>query len=225
MQIIGHKAMYADIINTGGEKMDFNHCDVYNHLLTRKCSCGGDPEMIIDFVDNFEARCSRCHRSTHTYMKPEDAAKHWNDGDDIMDRPLNIFWDDPKRHLQGEVVAIHIADDEFEPVTQQSINFGEAIIEYTDKKLRIEHDNGTINIGRISSFNPDQYRYTIRPSNGETIKFDNIILEDDRVVRLEYRWNDSWLSIVAEQHNLVIAKDIVPYGEESPSIDGEYPLI
>ena len=205
--------------------MDFNHCDMYNHLLTRKCSCGGAAEMIIDFVADFEARCSKCHRSTHAYMRPEDAAKHWNDGDDIMDSPLHIFWDDPEGYLQGEVIAIHIADDEFDPVTQQSINFMEAIIEYTDKKLCVEHDGCTIDIGSISSFNPDMYRYTIRPATSETIKFGNIVISDNgSIARLEYRWNESWLFIVAEQDNLVIARDIVPYDEESPSIDGDYPL-
>ena len=204
--------------------MDFNHCDQFNHLLTRKCSCGGDAEMIIDFVDDFEARCSKCHRSTHAYMRPEGAAKHWNDGDDIMEKPLHIFWDDPEGYLQGEVVAIHIADDEFNPVTQQSINFMEAIIEYTDKKLRVEHDSCTIDIRSISSFNPD-IRYTIRPATGETIKFENIVFsEDGGILRLEYRWNESWLFIIAEQHNLVISRDIVPYNEVSSSVDGEYPL-
>ena len=205
--------------------MDFNHCDMYNHLLLRKCSCGGEPEMIIDFVDDFEARCSKCHRSTHAYMRPEDAAKHWNDGDDIMEKPLHIFWDDPQGYLQGEVVAIHIADDEFDPITQQSINFMEAIIEYTDKKLCVEHDHGTIDIGRISSFNPEIYRYVIRPASGETIKFDSIVSANRNVVRLEYRWNKSWLFITTELDNLVIARDIVPFDEVSPSIDGEYPLV
>ena len=205
--------------------MDFNHCDTFNHLLTRKCSCGGEPEMIYDFVDDFEARCSKCHRSTHAYMRPEDAAKHWNDGDDIMEEPLHIFWDDPQGYLQGEVVAIHIADDEFDPITQQSINFMEAIIEYTDKMLCVEHDHGTIDIGRISSFNPEIYRYVIRPASGETIKFDSIVSADRNVVRLEYRSNMSWLFITTEQDNLVIARDIVPFDEVSPSIDGEYPLV
>ena len=212
-------------LRKGGIIMDFNHCDMYNHLLTRKCSCGGDPEMIIDFVDDFEVRCSKCHLSTHAYMKPEDAAKHWNDGGDIMDTPLHIFWDNPEGYLQGEVVAIHITDDEFDPITQQSINFMEAIIEYTDKKLCIEHDYGTIDIGRISSFNPEIYRYVIRPASGETIKFDSIVSADRNVVRLEYRWNESWLFIATEQDNLVIARDIVPFDEVSPSIDGDHPLV
>ena len=48
---------------------------MFNHLLTRKCSCGGEPEMIVDFVADFEVRCSKCHLSTHAYIKPEDAAK------------------------------------------------------------------------------------------------------------------------------------------------------
>lgn len=209
--------------------MDFSHCDMYNHLLTRKCSCGGDAEMIIDFVDDFEVRCSKCHLSTHAYIKPEDAAKHWNDGDDIMDTPLHIFWDDPEGYLQGEVVAIHIADDEFDPVTQQSINFLDAIIEYRGKKLIVQHysdeDGHTIDIRKISAFNPDRYRYIIRPAKGDIIKFANIVISDnDSIARLEYSWNESWLFIAAEQDNLVIARDIVPYDEESPSIDGDYSL-
>lgn len=205
--------------------MDFNHCDMYNHLLTRKCSCGGEPEMIVDFVADFEARCSKCHLSTHAYIKPEDAAKHWNDGDDIMEEPLHIFWDNPEGYLQGEVVAIHIADDEFDPITQQSINFMEAIIEYTDKMLCIEHAHGTIDIEEFSSYNPDFYRYVIRPASGEMIKFDNLVSADRNVIRLEYRWNDTWLFIVSEQDNLVIARDTVPFDEVSPSIDGDHPLV
>lgn len=149
----------------------------------------------------------------------------WNDGDDIMEAPLHIFWDDPQGYLQGEVVAIHIADDEFKPVTQQSINFMEAIIEYGDKKLGIEHDDSTIDIGEFSSFNPEIYCYTIRPENAETIKFEKVVIaEGNRIVRLEFRWNDTWLFIVAEQHNLVITRDIVPYDVESPSVDGDKPL-
>lgn len=107
--------------------MDFNHCDMYNHLLTRKCTCGGDPEMIIDFVADFEVRCSKCHLSTHAYIKPEDAVKHWNDGDDIMEKPLHIFWDDPEGYLQSEVVAIHISDDGFWRISHQSCDFDEAV--------------------------------------------------------------------------------------------------
>jgi hypothetical protein len=153
--------------------MDFNHCDMYNHLLTRKCTCGGDPEMIIDFVADFEVRCSKCHLSTHAYIKPEDAVKHWNDGDDIMEKPLHIFWDDPEGYLQGEVVAIHISDDVFWGISHRSCDFVEAVFEYKDKMYSIEHESsgedGSINIGSLSSFNPEVYRHIVKPADGETI--------------------------------------------------------
>ena len=209
--------------------MDFNHCDQYNHLLTRKCTCGGQPEMLVDFVADFGARCTKCHLTTHAYITPERAAMHWNAGDDIMPNPLHIFWDDPAGYLKGEVVAIHIADDEFDPITKQSINFSEAIIEYANLKLYTKHYSSDIgyavDIEEISSFYPEVYRHTIRPAGGETIKFENIVFsEDGRILRLEYRWNESWLFIIAEQHNLVISRDIVPYNEVSSSVDGEYPL-
>lgn len=65
--------------------MDFSHCDISDHLLTRKCSCGGDPEMIIVFVYSIKVRCSQCHSSTLAYVKPEVATKHWNDGIVVTD--------------------------------------------------------------------------------------------------------------------------------------------
>lgn len=99
--------------------IDFNHRDVYNHLLTRTCICGGKAEMIVDSAADFEARCSMCHLSTHAYRKPEAAAAHWNNSDDIMDSPLHIFWDDPEAYLEGEIAAIYISDEGFSKISQQ----------------------------------------------------------------------------------------------------------
>ena len=161
-------------------------------------------------------------------MDPKIAAAHWNSGDDNMPHPLHIFWDNPKGYLQGGVVAIHIAEDGFEPVTQQSIDFLEAIIEYTDKKIYVkldDHDDYAIlDLGLITDFSPDWYRYTIKPDAGESIRFENIIFANDSINRLDFRWDTSYLSIVASHKSLVITRDIVSYNEVSSSIDGDYPL-
>ncbi len=209
----------------------YYHCDRYNHLLKRKCSCGGDAEMIIDFVTDFEARCSRCHLSTHAYIKPEAAAQHWNAGDDIMETPLHIFWDDPEGWLRGEVTAIHIADDGFEPITRQSVHFETAIIEYTDKLLWVEHlsdwdgNRDSIDITEAVSGNAYADHHKIRPAQGETIRFDSFVIpEENRLTRLAYRWNDSWLLITAEQDHLVLTRASVPCEEASSSDEGAPPL-
>ena len=208
--------------------MDYGFVPFLNYMLTRKCSCGGDPEMLVDFVDGHIVRCSKCHLSTHAYMDPKIAAAHWNSGDDIMPRPLHIFWDNPKGYLQGEVVAIHIAEDGFKPVTQQSIDFLEAIIEYTDKRIYVELDDhgdyAILDFGLITEFSSDRYPYTIKPDAGESIRFENLVFCGDSVSRLDLRWDTSCLSIVASHKSLVITRDIVSYNEVSSSMDGDYPL-
>lgn len=191
--------------------MDFDRCHMYDHLLTRKCSCGGEPEMLIDFVADFEARCSKCHLSTHAYIEPEDAAKHWNDGDDIMDAPLHIFWDDPESYLQGEVVAIHISNNGFWGISHQSCDFDKAVFEYKDKIYSFEYEksgeDGTINIGSLSSFNPEVYRHIVRPADGEVIRFEKVIYsENGDIEGIAFRWGDTWLFVFIDEYNLILTR-------------------
>ena len=209
--------------------MKYLYADSWNYMLSRKCDCGGEAEMLVDFVDDFVVRCSRCYLSTHAYMDPEQAAAHWNIGDDIMSNPCHIFQDNPDNYLAGEIVAIHIADEQFDPVTQQSADFMEAVIEYPDRKIIVAHHDYfrdySVDVEKIDSFDSKIYRHRIRPAKDERIKFEKVVFDDaGEVERLEFRWDDSWLFIIAEKDNLVIARDIVPYAEESPSIDGDYPL-
>lgn len=204
----------------------YYHCDWYNHLLTRKCSCGGDAEMIVDFVADFEARCSRCHLSTWANMTPKAAARDWNAGDDFMEKPLHIFWDDPEGYLQGEVTAIHIDDIGFEPATRQSVRFRHAVIEYTDKKLWLNYRDGergyTIDLLPCIAY-ADLHK--IRPAQGETIRFDSFVIpEENRLTGLTYRWNDSWLLITAEQDQLVLTRASASCEETSSSDEGVPPL-
>ena len=211
--------------------MEFNHCDQYNYLLTRKCSCGGRPEMIVDFVADFEVRCSKCHRSTHAYMNPEDAAAHWNDGSDIMDAPLDIFWDDPEGYLEGEVMAIHISDDCFMSISHQSCDFMEAIFEYAGKLYHFEHEecgeDGVINIGRCSSFNPQMYKHIVRPEAGSKIRFEKIIYsEDGRIDGIAFRWDDTWLFVYTSEHNLILTRSSFDLSDDNgyPEASEEPPL-
>ena len=46
----------------------YHHADFYNNQIKRKCTCGGAPEMLCDFVGDFIVRCKKCHISTHAYI-------------------------------------------------------------------------------------------------------------------------------------------------------------
>lgn len=204
--------------------MDYIHATNYNALLTRKCTCGGNGEMLCDFVADFVVRCSKCHLSTHAYVSPEAAATHWNSGDDIMQKPLDILIDDLDSNLQGEIVAIWL-DEDCAWITQQCCDFGEAIIEYTDKLLIVEHHGGAISIDHCNGYNPKVYNERISPRSGEKIQFDHAVVTEGRqVIRLEFRWHDTWLTIAALENTLVISRDITPWGEFFSSADGDYSL-
>lgn len=58
----------------------------YNHVLGAerhligKCHCGGEGELLLDFVSDFVVRCKKCKKSTYAEIVAEDAIKEWNEG-------------------------------------------------------------------------------------------------------------------------------------------------
>ena len=198
--------------------MEYFHDNFYNYMLTQKCACGSEGEMLGAFMGaGYLARCKKCHLTTHAYKKREDAAKHWNDGDDIMPNPLHIFFDDPQAYMQGEVVAIHIADQPFDPAAQQYIEFHEAIIEYPTKIYWIAfHDyNGefTIDWNTYSpqdTFDAAYYPHTFYPAHGTTLRFKKVVLSYGEISSLEYDYGGTPIFIAAGQDRLYLSRDYIP---------------
>lgn len=61
-------------------------CDRY---LKRKCPhCGGDGEILMDFVSDYIVRCKNCKKSTWAAMELTEAIEDWNNGE------LNCVADD-----------------------------------------------------------------------------------------------------------------------------------
>lgn len=49
--------------------------------ITRKCSCGGEGELLLDFVSDYVVRCKDCGRSTRDEFFAIRAIEAWNNGD------------------------------------------------------------------------------------------------------------------------------------------------
>ncbi len=58
-----------------------NKMAVGNHLLTRKCECGGNGELLVDERNDFSVRCQNCHKSTYFDMILQYQIDAWNNGD------------------------------------------------------------------------------------------------------------------------------------------------
>lgn len=53
-------------------------CD---HQLQRRCSCGGEGEILMDFVSDFIVRCKTCKKATWAEMNLYLAIEAWNQGE------------------------------------------------------------------------------------------------------------------------------------------------
>lgn len=51
-----------------------------DRLIKGKCQCGGDGELLLDFVYDYVVRCKRCKKSTRAEMFAVYAIKEWNEG-------------------------------------------------------------------------------------------------------------------------------------------------
>ena len=58
----------------------YNHVLGADRLLTQKCSCGGNGELLLDFVCDYVVRCKSCKKSTWAQMNAQDAIEEWNGG-------------------------------------------------------------------------------------------------------------------------------------------------
>ena len=64
---------------------DYNHGSYFHVLgaerhLTGKCNCGGEGELLLDFVSDYVVRCKKCMHSTYAQMIAKDAIEEWNAG-------------------------------------------------------------------------------------------------------------------------------------------------
>lgn len=62
-----------------------NHWSYFHVLgakryLTEKCACGGEGELLLDFVSDYVVRCEKCKMSTWAQMNAKDAIEEWNAG-------------------------------------------------------------------------------------------------------------------------------------------------
>lgn len=72
-----------------------------DRLLTKKCECGGNPQLVMDFVDDYMACCKKCGKSTWASMNAIDAIEEWNAGEigcvlkpESVGTEAQYFWDE-----------------------------------------------------------------------------------------------------------------------------------
>ena len=81
LKLVPHKLQDDDFPSFGSANpWTFNHVLGAERHLTGKCNCGGEGELLLDFVSDYVVRCKKCKHSTYAQMIAEDAIKEWNAG-------------------------------------------------------------------------------------------------------------------------------------------------
>ncbi len=60
----------------------YNNVLGFDRFIKTKCPlCGGEGEILLDFVSDYVVRCKSCKKSTYAEMQLRHAIDHWNDGE------------------------------------------------------------------------------------------------------------------------------------------------
>jgi hypothetical protein len=58
----------------------------FDRFINSKCPiCGGEGEILLDFVCDYVVRCKSCKKSTYAEMQIRHAIENWNNGEVVCD--------------------------------------------------------------------------------------------------------------------------------------------
>ena len=64
----------------------YNNILGFDRFISSKCPiCGGDGEILLDFVCDYVVRCKSCKNSTFAEMQIRHAIENWNNGEVVCD--------------------------------------------------------------------------------------------------------------------------------------------
>ena len=82
LKIVPHRSEVDDIPSLHSENPQaYHHVYGTEHLIKRKCSCGGTGELLLDFVSDYIVGCKECKKSTMASMNAIDAIEDWEAGE------------------------------------------------------------------------------------------------------------------------------------------------
>lgn len=123
------------------EGRGFTHGDeivpIGTHLL-KNCSCGGQPEIYLDGVDDFFIRCKKCHKSTYADMWFKVCADAWNKSNTPITALTDTEYFD-QTVKQQQIKRILVSNRHLEPCEDDSCWAEEIIIEFETVRIAVQN--------------------------------------------------------------------------------------
>ena len=176
-------------------------------LITRKCTCGGTGEIIIDFVSDFGIRCNKCHLGTYANQCVCDAINEWNDGSGLIE--IGEYPEEEFRTFCHEPVEFIVLRRSYGLQENDSLRCDSIIAQFGDHRFKIYAryvGSGKYDFcfEKISGFNPKFWPEKISAKKNGPISFLEKHDSSDQKSFLVFCVGERTLSICAEKEHLVI---------------------
>lgn len=161
---------------TINSETDSNPVAACDHLLTRRCTCGGEGEVMLDFVEDFIVRCKRCHASTWAHMSASDALDDWNNAHTPVEH--HTGFERLCRDLSSkDIEYIALSDNGFRAYDDDLFESRSVVISFAeDRHYLLSSQYSCANLIELSAenltgYNRDLYSRVIYPSPNGSISF------------------------------------------------------
>ncbi|MGN1122317.1 MAG: hypothetical protein ACI4RV_08110 [Eubacteriales bacterium] len=178
----------------------------FERHITRKCECGGEPELMLDFVSDFYIRCSKCHKSTWATYELRSVIDDWNNNETetVIDTAAESF----AKHIHEPIKYIALDehsicyDENLWDCNEVVIAIGDALFGITGQ--RVAEDQYDFKFGKWSDYNRKMKPYLIVPSDEEPISFVRIEHEPNMNAIMRLSIGDRPILITAENDGMRI---------------------
>lgn len=163
--------------------------------------------MIIDIVDDFIARCDKCHESTDAYMDVGEAVLAWENGK--CTGRLDILEDDLEGYL-SEIKSVYVSKEDFCKPNKCSCDCKSVIIDTGKKLILLSHEmyvdgGGYIECDELISVSAEYYYKVDLEGKIYTLE-KAVYFENGAIDVLKYKSGDTYLFVFYSEYNLVLTK-------------------
>lgn len=206
LKLYGYKEDTARIVERyTNATSDYTPLTVGAHLLKRKCTCGGEGEIFLDFVSDYLVRCKNCHASTWAGMCLIDALEDWNSGNTPiqLDTSEERFF---KKVHESPIRYIALEDRGLWYATEQSCETNRVVFAFDDEFYFVEScpagEESFFVFRQCSRYNKSMFSHTIVPHSGH-IQF--LKANDSLGACLYFAMDNTLLSVAPFDTYLIIA--------------------
>lgn len=145
----------------------------YERYIHRKCSCGGNAELMFDHVADFFIRCTKCHQATWATFVIEEVINDWDQG--LIEATINTPEEDFQKYIDQPIKYIdlsedaHCYDDNLYECESIVIAIGDTF--FGVESQRIDADRFGFVFQEYSGYSGESWPLRVSPKSGESISF------------------------------------------------------